>query len=250
MHGYVINLERRPDRRQTFLGWNGGHGVEFTFVPAIDGAAVAADSLVADGLLVAGPHHYPAGAIGNALSHRALWQRCAESGDSMAVFEDDACLRHDFLRHAEAALAGAGDDWDLFFFGYNTDAAIAVVTPEALFGVIVFDDHAKRKPGYFDKFAHRAPDVPCPYVFKTMRAWGTLGYMVTPAGARHLLDACFPLSSEDAILLHVEGRTVPPKALDGMINLALQKGLVTAKCCFPPLVTGPNDDSDVTPPGA
>jgi len=62
-----------------------------------------------------------------------------------------------------------------------------------------------------------------------------------------LLDACFPLSSEDAILLHVEARTIPPKALDGMINLALQKGQVTAKCCFPPIVVGPNDDSDVTP---
>ena len=67
--------------------------------------------------------------------------------------------------------------------------------------------------------------------------------------ARRLLDACFPLSSEDGILLHVENRTVPPKALDGMINLALQKGLVTAKCCFPPLVRGPNNDSDVTPAG-
>lgn len=247
MQGTVINLLRRPDRKRRFLEWNDGHGIDFTFVPAIDGTAISTAKLVGDGLLTAGPHHYPTGAIGNALSHRALWQRCARSDQPMLVFEDDACLRHDFRRYAEAALATAGTDWDLFFFGYNTDAAIAVITPEALFGVIVFDDHAKRNPGYFDKFAHAAPDVPPPYVFKTMRAWGTLGYMVTPAGAQRLLNSCFPLSSEDAILLHVEQRTVPPKALDGMINLALQRGLVTAKCCFPPLVTGPNDDSDVTP---
>ena len=249
MRGTVINLERRPDRKRTFLGWNAHHGVDFTFVPAVDGAAISTESLVRDGLLTPLPHHYPSGAIGNALSHRSLWLRCAASDQPMLVFEDDACLRQGFVHTAAAALATAGDDWDLFFFGYNTDAAIAVVTPEALFGVIVFDDHAKRKPGYFDKFAHAAPPDQPPYVFKTMRVWGTLGYMVTPAGALRLLDSCFPLSSEDAILLHVEQRTVPPKALDGMINLALQRQQVTAKCCFPPIVTGPNDDSDVTPPG-
>ena len=249
MRGYVLNLERRPDRKRQFLDWNGGHGIEFTFVPAVEGRTLEPDTLVQDRLLTSLPHHYPSGAIGNALSHRGLWQACAASTQPMLIFEDDACLRTDFVRTAQAALDTAAGDWDLFFFGYNTDAAIAVITPEALFGVIVFDDHAKRNPGYFAKFASAPANPQAPYVFNTMRAWGTLGYMVTPSGAARLLDSCFPLSSEDAILLHVEQRTVPPKALDGMINLALQKGLVTAKCCFPPIVTGPNDDSDVTPPG-
>jgi len=247
MRGVVINLERRPDRKRQFLAWNSDHGIAFTFIAATEGASLATDALVRDNLLVAGPHRYPDGAIGNALSHRALWRQCAQSADPMLVFEDDACLRKDFVRLAESALAVAGSDWDIFFFGYNTDAAIAVITPEALFGVIVFDDHAKKKPGYFEKFATAAPETPPPSVFTAARVWGTLGYMVTPRGAQRLLDACFPLSSEDAILLHVEQRTVPPVALDGMINLALQRGLVTAKCCFPPIVAGPNDDSDVTP---
>jgi len=250
MRGMVINLERRSDRKRQFLAWNADHGIDFTFVPAVEGKSLAKDSLVQDGLLVAGPHFYPDGAIGNALSHHALWRQCAKSDQPMLVFEDDACLRKDFLRIAEGALAVAGTDWDIFFFGYNTDAAIAVITPEALFGVIVFDDNAKKKPGYFEKFAKAAPETPPPSVFKAARAWGTLGYMITPEGAARLLAACFPLSSENAILLHVEERTVPPKALDGMINLALQKGLVSAKCCFPPIVCGPNDDSDVTPAGS
>jgi len=245
MIGRVLNLARRPDRRRQFIDWNGGHGIRFDFVDAVDGAGQAGADLVHDGILAADAHTYSIGAIGNALSHRRLWLQAAAGAEPMLVFEDDCCLRRGFAQLLDQALAAAGEGWDIFFLGYNTNAAIAVITPEKLFGVVVFDDNALRKPGYFDKFAKGAPDAPPPYVFDTVRAWGTLGYVVTPKGAERLLDACFPLASDRGVTMHVEGRAMLPRALDGMINLALQDGRAAAKCCFPPIVCGPNDDSDV-----
>jgi glycosyl transferase, family 25 len=246
--GHVINLERRVDRKRRFLEWNGGHGVDFAFHGAVDGRGIAREALVAQGLLAPQNGRYTNGALGNALSHRALWLRCRDQHEPMLVFEDDACLRLGFLGHLRSALAEAGTDWDILFLGYNTNAAIAVITPEALYGVIVFDDQAKQAGGYFEKYAHAAPEVPSPRVLVAMRAWGTLGYAISPRGAARLLEVCFPLSQAGRIRLQVEGREVEPMALDGMINLALQEQRVSGRICFPPIVSGPNDETDVGRP--
>lgn len=102
----VINLERRPDRRERFLRLNGGKA-EFRFLPAVEGTALDPGKLKAGGLLAPDALAITPGGVGCALSHRRAWQECVESGRSLIVLEDDAVLAPGFARMADQALAGA-----------------------------------------------------------------------------------------------------------------------------------------------
>lgn len=70
--------------------------------------------------------------------------------------------------------------------------------------------------------------------------WGTLGYAVTPDGAKHLIEHCFPMRMSAPIAMPFQG-VQGAFGIDGMISSAMQSGLIAGKCCFPPLVLGPND---------
>ncbi len=105
--------------------------------------------------------------------------------------------------------------------------------------VAVFDEAAKRAPGYFDAFARSQAPAPTP--LQCFQAWGTLCYAVSPKGAQRLLDLCFPLSSATEIFMFGQNRGLKPYTLDGMINLAMQRAPVSAYCVFPPLAVSAND---------
>jgi hypothetical protein len=81
-------------------------------------------------------------------------------------------------------------------------------------------------------------------VLDTRIVWGTLAYAVSPGGAQALLRHCFPLSSKLPVRMHGAGRMLAPYSLDGVINVAMQRGLVKARVVFPPLAIGPNDQGD------
>ena len=44
--------------------------------------------------------------------------------------------------------------------------------------------------------------------------------------------------------MYGSGRMLVPYGIDGMVNLAIQLGLIRARVLFPPLVIGPNDQAD------
>lgn len=245
MRTFVLNLAHRPERLRRFLDWNGGHGLEFQVVPAVDGAQIDRAELVAQGLLAADNAAYSDGALGNALSHRAQWLACVEDDEPRLVCEDDACLHRSFvtqLPHLLRGLAGC----DLLFFGYNTDAPLAMLLPDSMVSELYFGTLAERGPSYYRDFAASTAPRPRSVLHRAAMAWGTIAYAVSPAGARRLLDACFPLSSAQRVHFHFERRRVAPSALDGMINLALQGGRVRGLLCFPPLALSPNNWSDVS----
>jgi glycosyl transferase family 25 len=101
---FVINLKRQPDRLQEFLARNASSEIHFRHVEGIDGAQC---NIVAN---------WTRGAVGNAMSHLELWQRCAEQSKSFAVFEDDAVVRHDLKAHL-TSLAAQVDGWDIILLG-------------------------------------------------------------------------------------------------------------------------------------
>ena len=78
-------------------------------------------------------------------------------------------------------------------------------------------------------------------VMRPALLWGLLAYAVTPAGACKLLSRCFPLRNHDLSLLDGAGVS---RGIDGSILALVQQGVVKAACCFPPIVLGPNTDSD------
>lgn len=237
---HVIHLRRRTDRKTRFLRWNSGHAVDWHWHDATETNAVDRHQA---GLLVSPDLDVDDAIIATALSHRRQWQECVDHGAPRLIFEDDACARHGFeplVANGLAALSAA----DLIFFGCNTDAAVMLELPDRLFSHVVFGNTAHASPGYFDAFARAAPPCPPPHLYQTYLTWGLLAYAVSPAGAAKLLRECFPLRPASVDLFQ-QSRKVESMAIDGMLNAALQRGAVRALTCFPPLVIGPNADSDL-----
>jgi glycosyl transferase, family 25 len=247
---YVVNLPRRRDRKRQFLAWNGRHALSYCFAEAVDGSTVPRHELVAAGILGEPVNVFSDGAIGCALSHRALWEICARAGDVNLIVEDDACIRHDFVEAFEAIRRRTGDGWDIFFVGYNTDGATTIRPAGSLTATLIFDESAKIAP-FFDDFAGGSAKVDPPTIASVSLVWGTLAYAVTARGAERLLQHCFPMSTDIKIATPFQGE-LPAVGIDGMISNAIQRQLVSALCCFPPLVLGPNDKatSDIASPAA
>lgn len=241
---YVLNLDRRPDRRTRFQGWNDHHALDWEWVRALDGRELDRAALVAQGLLAADHRFYPDGAVGNALSHRSQWLECVRAATPRLIFEDDACLRLGFAEQVEGLLTQLAH-CDLIYFGYNLDASLVVRLPDDLLVSHKFQVLPADGSDRFMKYARGTYPIRQPNLYPVFMAWGILGYAVSPEGAQRLLNACFPLSSAPPIRDPLTGRVHRPNGMDGMINAALQQGTVRALACVPPLVIGPNDQSDV-----
>ncbi len=248
MRLHVLNLAKRADRRAQFLAWNERPGIEIEFVDAVVGADLDRDQLQRDGLIDGPCDTFTLGALGNALSHRALWQKIAAGHDPVFVCEDDACLRGDFAKQAPALVEQLPPGWDALFFGYNINALVAVATPDGLGSLLSFDGRAKDDPKYFDNFA--ALHGPQPTVLPCFQFWGTLCYVISPKGAARLLEFCFPLQNSTHINMYGQNRRVQCYSLDSVLNVVLQRKPVSAFCAFPLLAATANDaaGSDVVSP--
>lgn len=245
MRAFVLNLVRRPERLRRFIGWNGRHGLDFHVAAAMDGAAIDRAALVAAGMLAEDNAAFSDGALGNALSHRAQWLACVEADEARLICEDDACL-HATLPAQLPHLAGALRECDLLYLGFNTNAPVAMLLPDQMVVESFFGTAAPRGPDHYGAFAASTAPRARSAVHRALSVWGTIAYAVSPAGARRLLDTCFPLSGAGAVRFHVERKQVPPTALDGVINLHLQAGRLRGAVCFPPLAISPNNWSDVS----
>ncbi len=242
---HVLTLPGRPERRQRFLDWNQGQPLTWRMVPAVDGKTVDPADLVAGGVLDPHPYPFTPGALGNALSHRQQWLDCAADGVPRVILEDDACLRRDFADHCRAMLP-ALQHCDLILFGYNTDAPIMQVLPDGDFAYVQFGIRTAWDAAKFRHFAQGVPPMsPPPQLRPILLAWGSLAYAVSPAGAKRLLQHCFPLSNRVSIQLYADQKSGGAIALDGMVNAALQQRHIRALACFPPIARSPHDWSDV-----
>jgi GR25 family glycosyltransferase involved in LPS biosynthesis len=168
------------------------------------------------------------------------------------ILEDDACLqRH--IPPLEACLERLPPDWDFLTLGYNTDAVVTLMLPSGMPVSLVFSEQIKTQPGYFQRFSQDATLSSHPSLFQVYQFWGNLAYIVSPKGARRLLNACFPLRSVD-LGLHLQTHSIKTYSTDGLINVGLRDGSLRGFALFPPIVLGPNaaDDSDVVlfSPGA
>jgi len=250
LRAFVINLERRVDRRRQFLAWNEQQPLAFEFFAAADGTRIDRGKLIAAGLLDATDREFNNGALGNALSQLALWRACAAGREPYLVFEDDACLRGDFWQHAKPMIERYLAPHHLMLFGFNTDSVTSLRGSDGFVSAMRFDESIKRHPRFFEEY-RRLRDVR-PNLFHCRQFWGTLAYAISPRGARALIDACFPLSSRRKVELIGENRELAPCGLDGMMNLALQEQRLDVVACYPALVLGPNShlDSDIQRVGA
>jgi GR25 family glycosyltransferase involved in LPS biosynthesis len=186
---FVISLKRTPDRLQTFLAHNAKCEIAFQLFEAIDGTQI--DTADIEGRIVAkNAMGYTRGIIGNAMSHLALWRRCAEQGKYYVVFEDDAVARSDIKARLLAAI-GQLAPWHVVLLGYNTDAALEVsIAPGISFGGGFSVKHPTAK--HLSDFANSTNAVA---LHRLNLAMGLCCYVISPSGAHILAQSCFPMDN-------------------------------------------------------
>lgn len=240
----LINLDRTPERLAAFASTN-AHLTDVSRFSAVDGAALDLGALIRSGIireeiLVRNesvpkhiPAHYTRGAIGNALSHLALWRKAIEQGQPLTVCEDDAIAHALFIPTAKRLLSSLPPDWDIILWGWNADSPILF---EALPGVswcLTYFNPVELEDGALTY--QRAPLSPMAY--RLREALGVVCYSVSPKGARALREFCLPLRQLPVPSVGLKG-LVPNAGIDIML-LALYSKL-NAFISFPPLVLTKN----------
>jgi len=233
-----MNLKRRPDRlRQFFL--NNAHIKQYvTIFEAIDGENIDLKSLALENLIVGPFKTMNKFIIANALSQRALWIHCMNMDENILIFEDDAILRYDFIQMYKNVVRQV-PDFDILFFGYNFDSIIHFNILNDIQSMRVFFDHR-----IFD-FNTFQNDETLVNAYRTINNFGVPGYVISPRGAKRLLELSFPLQENLTYVPALKG-SVLTYTLDIIINSHYDK--INPYVCFPPLVITPNDkdDSDCT----
>jgi glycosyl transferase, family 25 len=106
------------------------------------------------------------GSLGCALSHKILWEECANSNNPYLVFEDDAIPHKDFDKIFNSIVNRISSiKYDLFYLGYN------------------------QIPGFRKAKIDNVISKPSGLIT------GTYGYIVSPTGANKLLSI-FPISKQ------------------------------------------------------
>lgn len=233
MDWIVISLRRTPERLDAFSAINAHLGLPFEVQAAVDGLELDGDELVRAGLS-ATDQNWPPGSVGAALSHRQCWLRTVESGRPACIFEDDAILRRDFVPAAMATIEELPANWDIVHFGFNFDAALDVRLAPGLdvFGTFSIGHLG---PDQFETFMNTTGRV---LPFRLNNVFGTCAYAVSPAGARKLLEGCFPLSNRK-VPVRTYRLMVVAQSNDTLMNALYRR--IGAYVCLPPIVVPIND---------
>src|SRR3954465_5151337 len=109
MRIHLINLDRTPERLAEFTTLN-RHLGDVMRLPAVDGQLVDRAPLVERGVIEPGLA-YTDGALGNSLSHFALWDRATGDGEPLTLIEDDRITNRRFETDAEELLGKLPPDW-------------------------------------------------------------------------------------------------------------------------------------------
>lgn len=228
---FVISLNRTPERLQAFRDHNAKCEINFQHFEAVDGAQVNEAEI--GRILAPGATPYRRSLFGNALSHLALWQRCAEQTKNFIVFEDDAVVRHD-AKARLPSLVGQVDGWDIIVLGCNTDVSLELnIAPGVIYG-----------GGFSAPFptAQQLSDFAgSTYSVGLQRlnfAMGTCGYVVSPKGAQVLMQTCFPLDNR---IVYYASRNYRFRAGSLDAVMATVYPTISAYACLAPLVMTAND---------
>ncbi|XP_062562342.1 glycosyltransferase 25 family member [Armigeres subalbatus] len=126
-HIYMINLERRPERRKKMFSNFDELGLDVEFFPAVDGRQLNDDKLQEMGIRFlpgyADPYHkrpMTMGEIGCFLSHYYIWEKMVALGQEVVlILEDDIKFEPYFKRRVALVMEDARriGGWDLIYFG-------------------------------------------------------------------------------------------------------------------------------------
>jgi glycosyl transferase, family 25 len=233
---FVISLKRTPERLQLFRTQNSKCGIDFRHFEASDGAQIEASEV--EGRIVAkGAVMYKPGAIGNAMSHLSLWHRCAEQTKAFIVLEDDAVVRNDVKAKLIATIPSLGA-WDIVLLGYNLNWLEMHIAPGILYGGVFSVPNPSSR-----QLSDYAASTDPVGLYRLNSAIGICGYVISPSGARILMQSCFPMDNRPVIVASLNHKFLA-YGLDCMMATVYPK--IGAYVSVAPLVMTANNNSTST----
>jgi GR25 family glycosyltransferase involved in LPS biosynthesis len=175
------------------------------------------------------------------VSHFLLWKQVAHSNEAVTIFEDDAILYRDFFSKTEDVIRSTDADWDFIQWGWNFDACMSFMLPgtESICHGFFDQDHLRTKATVFQQ-----QDVN-PNLYRLHTSFGYMACTISPAGARRLLQGCFPLK-EKLISIDAYHRSIISYGLDVAAVECHQQRDSKSYVCFPPLAISKNESETST----
>ena len=226
---FVINLERSKDRREKFDAFNSKY-IKYSYYNAVDGKTLVIDKLEPS-IFKKGSKNYSIGAIGCALSHLQLWEKCIELDKPIIIMEDDAIVSRDFNKHINNLINGLmPKQWDIIQLNYNFDSILSYNNTNYETCNCVFNK-TKMKKEDISNFVNSKINTS---IARLNHCFGTSAYIINPTGARLLKDKCFPLDNRMIKLPFLNNITC--FTIDCIMN-SVYKDILAYVCILPFVIT-------------
>ena len=233
VRAFVISLRRTPQRLAWFLSTNTTANTQYEWVAGIDGLEI--QDCLRNSRLVSSQalENWTPGSIGSALSHLYCWQKCLSLNEPILVLEDDAVLAPDWAKQIKY-LAQQQLDWDLLLLGWNYNSVLQSRCEAGIETIRLFEpafpSHEQIQAVFDLNREHQLERLICTF--------GLPGYLISPQGAKTLLNKLPPLHSN--MLPMTSGiPATKPTTLDGMLNHFYPR--IKAWVVNPPLAIALND---------
>ena len=167
------------------------------------------------------------------------WRDAIQSDTALTILEDDIVVAENFVEETERLIKSLPDDWELVIWGWGFDAYMTFdLLPGYSHCTSTFDQETLRK-----RSQHFSAEQIESRLFRIRSGFGTIGYSISPRGARRLLDFCMPLRP---MSLHYPGypKPLPNTGIDNM--MAQLYPHMAAYVAVPPLVVTDNYHSTST----
>ena len=187
---YVISLERSKDRRDIFDSNNSKY-IKYTYHNAVDGKLLNLND-VNKQIFTKGSKIYSNGAVGCALSHLQLWDKCIELNKPIIILEDDAIVSRNFNSHINNLLNSIfPNKWDIIQLNYNFDSVLSYKNTNYETCNCIFNK-TKLTKNDISTFVNSKINTT---IAKLNHCFGMSAYIINPLGAKILKEKCFPLDN-------------------------------------------------------
>ena len=235
MNIYVISLERSKDRRDIFDSNNSKY-IKYTYHTAVDGKLLNLNDLDKQ-IFTKGSKLYSTSAVGCALSHLQLWDKCIELNEPIIIMEDDAIVSHNFNKHINNLMNSIfPNKWDIIQLNYNFDSVLSYKNTNYETCNCIFNK-TKLTKNYISTFVNSKINTT---IAKLNHCFGMSAYIINPSGAKILKETCFPL--DNRILNIPFLNRLMCSTIDGMLNSVYKD--ISAYVCIIPFVITPHVSED------
>lgn len=223
--GTAESFKEFEGRNGHISGFTPFHGIEASCLDLEDAER---QFLVSEGCGLDG------GVIAHALSHVALWGLIAEGEEPALIFESGATLCCNFEEERERLTGLLPREWDIVVLGSNCQSVLQYQLDSGLMltlAVASEQDHKKKQEAFSSQEVSSS-------LFKLVQTLSPCGYMVTPVGAKALIQSILPLQPVSVVLVCSGGSQVIAESLDVMLNCYYVR--LRSFAAFPPLCLLPD----------